>query len=77
MSRPRAIWPEGQAAEPAFQLKVVRLNRPSLPWVWEIHRDGDAIPRKRSVRGYRCAEDAWDAGKAPLSRFKHQGNPER
>ena len=69
--------PNADAADPAFHLKVVRLSRPSLPWVWKVHREGESEPRERSVRGYRCAEDAWDAGKAPLARFKHHGSRER
>ena len=66
--------PDADAADMSFHLKIVRLERSSLPWIWEVRRDGEGMPRERSARGYRCAEDAWDAGQEPLERFKHQGD---
>ena len=62
--------PDANAADPGFHLKIVRLGRSPLPWIWEVRRDGEGMPRERSARGYRCAEDAWDAGQKPLGRFR-------
>ena len=65
------------AAEPEHRLRVMRLDRPTLPWIWEIRRDGAATPFARSQTGYRSAEDAWDAGTVVLAGTRRQGEPER
>src|SRR4051794_26972896 len=45
-----------------------------MPWIWEISRDGEASAFRRAVRGYRSAEDAWEAGRVALARLERQGS---
>src|SRR3712207_7426458 len=50
---------------------------PPMPWTWEIHREGGTGPLRRAVRGYRSAEDAWEAGRAALARLGQRGQGSR
>ena len=73
-------WPsqaDTGGSEPDVRLRVVRLPRPSLPWVWEFYADGDCTPRRRSDRGFRSAEDAWADGKDALLGLKGGAGPAR
>ena len=77
---PKRFWPWALSAdtiEPEVRLKVSRLDRPTLPWIWEIRHDGATHPLARSGQGYRSAQDAWDAGKVILAGTKRQGGLER
>jgi len=58
-------------------LRVERTAAPPLPWIWLIHRDGEAVPARRALRSYRSAEEAWDAGRAVLARLGRAEGPER
>ena len=77
--KPPARFPSlaSGAAEPERRLKVVRLDRSALPWIWEIRHDGAAHPLARSGRGFRSAEDAWTAGKSALTDVGRRGDMER
>ena len=64
----------GGRPAPRFYLRVQRSARPPMPWVWEISRDGEASAFRRAVRGYRSAEDAWEAGRVALARLERQAS---
>jgi hypothetical protein len=58
-----------------LHLRVERSAPPPLPWIWVIHREGDAPPVRRALRAYRSAEEAWEAGRAVLARLGGPGDP--
>jgi hypothetical protein len=51
---------------PEVVLRVQRSGQPPLPWTWEILQEGRPGASRRSARGYRSAEEAWEAGQAML-----------
>ena len=51
-----------------FFIKVNRRVRPPAPWAWEIHLEGRAEAYRHSLRGYRSADEAWEAGRVALWR---------
>jgi hypothetical protein len=61
---------------PPFFVLVKRRARPPLPWTWEVHRQGDPDTCWRALRGYKSAEDAWEAGQTALARLGLRHNPE-
>jgi hypothetical protein len=63
--------PIGDGLRPKYNLQVHRSARPPLAWIWEIHLDGVEGAFRRAVRGYRSAEEAWEAGRATLERLSH------
>ena len=73
MGEPRVNWTTGERQAPRFYVPVRRGARPPMPWTWEIHREGGTGPLRRAVRGYRSAEDAWEAGRAALARLGRAG----
>ena len=78
MTPPDRPGPTGVGApEPDLRLRVVRLPRPSMPWVWEVYADGNCTPRRRSDRGFRSAEDAWADGQDALLGLRGGAGPER
>jgi len=60
---------------PTYVVRVQRSNRPRLPWVWEIYQNGRSTPYQRTLRGYRSAEEAWEAGRAAVARLSVQAGP--
>jgi hypothetical protein len=70
MDKPKVAPTLGGMAEPKVYVRVQRGGQPPMPWTWEIHREGDPPPRRCAVRGYRSAEDAWEAGQAALTSLK-------
>jgi hypothetical protein len=52
-----------------FFIKVQRQARPPAPWGWEIHLEGRAEAYRSSLRGYRSADEAWEAGRVALCRL--------
>ena len=70
-------WWDGPGPDRDFTLKVERTGRQPLPWTWEIVTEGGKAGAQRSVRGYRCAEDAWAAGRAVLAMLERGSGPER
>ncbi len=58
-------------------LRVERTARPPMPWVWVIYRYGEAIALRRSLRGYRSAEEAWQSGQAALAKAGRAQAPDR
>jgi hypothetical protein len=52
--------------EPKAVLRILRGGRAPLPWTWEIHQEGQPSASRRSARGYRSAEEAWEAGREAL-----------
>jgi hypothetical protein len=77
MDAPRFVWLSADRPEPGLQLKVLRLPRPSLSWVWEFYRDDDAGFRVRSLKGYQSAEEAFQAGRAALADRAGMSDPAR
>ena len=73
MDEPQVNWATGERQAPRFYVRVRRGARPPMPWTWEIHREGGTGPLRRAVRGYRSAEDAWEAGRAALARLGRAG----
>lgn len=63
------------AALPGFFVKVVRLPRPSLPWVWEVRREGDDHLLRRSAGGFRSGDEAFAAGRTALSAMAREDDP--
>ena len=57
---------------PGFSVLVQRDARPPLPWSWQIRKQSDSSTQQRAVRGYRSAEEAWEAGRAALARLGQQ-----
>jgi hypothetical protein len=51
---------------PEVVLRVERGGRSPLPWTWEIRQEGRSGVSRRSARGYRSAEEAWEAGREAL-----------
>ena len=72
--RPPVSWAAGDASAPRLYVRIRRGARPPMAWTWEIHRDGavSALLR-RALRGYRSAEEAWEAGRAALARLGRAG----
>ena len=70
-------WWDGPGPQKDFTLKVERTGRPPLPWTWEIVSEGGKAGAQRAVRGYRCAEDAWAAGRAVLADLRRGHDPAR
>ena len=54
---------------PKCYVLVRRGARPPAPWTWEIRQDGHSNAMQSAVRGYRSAEEAWEAGRAALARW--------
>ena len=59
-------WWHAPGPRKDFTLKVERTGRPPLPWTWEIVSGDGEVGARRSLRGYRSAEEAWAAGRAAL-----------
>ncbi len=56
-------------------MRVQREGRSPTPWVWEIHRDDGSGPLRRASRGYRSAEEAWEAGQDALAALARGAGP--
>jgi hypothetical protein len=61
--------PLGGDTVPKLFVKVLRQARPPTPWSWVIYEEGQPEPFRRSTENYRCAEDAWEVGRAMLNRL--------
>ena len=71
--KPLVGWVTGDALAPLIYVQVRREGRSPLPWAWEIRRDGGLGALRCSLRGYRSAEEAWEAGRGALARWRHSG----
>ena len=60
-----------------LHLRVERTAHPPLPWIWVIHGEGEAVPVRRALRGYRSADEAWEAGQVALARVRRPGDRTR
>jgi hypothetical protein len=58
-------------------LRLEHTARPPMPWVWVIHREGEAAALRRALRGYRVAEEAWQSGRAALAKAGRAQAPDR
>ncbi len=63
----------GDASALRMYVRVHRGGRPPMPWTWVIHQEGGPGPLRRAVRGYRSAEEAWEAGRAALAALGRAG----
>ena len=71
--KPTMGWATG-GPSPRIYVRVRRGARPPMPWTWEIHREGGGpAPLCCALRGYRSAEDAWEAGRAALAGLGRAG----
>jgi hypothetical protein len=70
-------WWNAVGTGETFTLKVGRTARSPLPWTWEIVGENGKAGARRSMRGYRSAEEAWTAGRAALADLGHGGDPAR
>jgi hypothetical protein len=71
MNKLQTAPPVGGGFEPRFHVRPARSGRAPLPWTWAIYEQGKAtLPRRVSVRSYRSAEEAWEAGCAALRRLQ-------
>ena len=61
--------PPREGLRPEVFVLIERRARPPMPWTWAIHWQGRSEPSWRAVRGYRSADDAWEAGQAALARL--------
>ena len=77
MSGHRRHWWDGPGPAQGLVLKVARTARPPLPWTWEIVSEDGKAGARHSLRAYRCAEDAWAAGRAALADLERGGDPGR
>jgi hypothetical protein len=73
MNEPKIAPAIGGLAEPKVYVKVQRGGRPPMPWTWEIQHQGEAKAHESALRGYRSAEEAWEAGRAALARLGRAG----
>jgi hypothetical protein len=69
MGRVGVSWTIGDVSAPRPYVRVHREGRPSMPWTWEIRWEGEHGLWRRALRGYPSAEEAWEAGRAALSRL--------
>ena len=77
MSDRQAPWWNAGTGE-SLTLKVERGGKPPLPWTWEIiSESGRAAAPRRSLRGYRSAEEAWAVGQVALADLRHERGPAR
>ena len=68
MSKPQTNPPLGGGLA-RFFVKVQRRARLPAPWNWEIHLEGRTEAYRCSLRGYRSADEAWEAGRVALGRL--------
>jgi hypothetical protein len=60
-------------SRPGYALSYVKVeihSRSPRLWGWALHRDGSDNLLRRSEGGYRCAEDAWKAGRLAHARYE-------
>ncbi len=71
------IHPNGAvASRPSCELKVQHMARPPAPWGWAVHVEGRPAPAYASALRFRSAEEAWEAGRAALSRIERRLRPD-
>jgi hypothetical protein len=73
MTDTRAPWWDAVGSGESLTLKVERRAQPPLPWTWEVVGEGGGAAARRSLRGYRAAEDAWAAGRVALADLQRGG----
>lgn len=73
MSDRPALWGSAVRTRESFTLRVMRAAKPPLLWTWEIHGESGKGDARRSLRGYRSAEEAWTAGRAVLADLGARG----
>jgi hypothetical protein len=71
--KPTVGWTAGDASALRLYVLVRRGGQPPMPWTWAIHREGGQELLRRAVRGYRSAEEAWEAGRAALAALERAG----
>jgi hypothetical protein len=76
MDKPQLRQPLGGGLASKCFVLIRRGALPPLPWMWEVHYQGRPDICWRAVRGYKSAEDAWEAGQAALARLSLRYSPE-
>jgi hypothetical protein len=78
MSDRQTPWWTAIGTGESLTLKVERGAKPPLPWTWEIVGGSSQVAgARRSLRGYRSAEEAYAAGRVALAGLGHGRDPVR
>jgi hypothetical protein len=75
MDRLQRRQPVRGGLPPKCFVLIRRSARLPLPWRWEVHFQARPDVSWRAVRGYKSAEDAWEAGQAALARLGLRHGP--
>ncbi len=73
-STPQAGWVIETLNVPKRYVLVRRGARPPMPWTWEIRQDDHTNALRSAARGYRSAEEAWEAGRTALAALERVGS---